>query len=121
MADGEHEVIASPEPPETVRSISVQLDGLDQVAPQFANLIHANNDRQVFQIVFSQLMPPLVLGPEDSEAFLQRGSISATVVARVVLTPLVLEQFIDVLRTQLARYQESQEDAASRPPASADG
>ena len=115
MPDGDRAHTESPESPEGVRSITVQLDGLEEVTPQFANIVHANNDRQAFQLVFSQLMPPVILGPEDREALFRQGAVSAKVVARIILTPLVLEQFIDVLRTQLGQYQESQEE----PPAGA--
>lgn len=95
------------EPEESV--ITVRLSGLEDIAPQYVNLVHANNDREIFQVIFSQVTPPIIMGPEDSAELVRRGTIPGKVIARVILTPTVLEQTIDVLQTQFRRYREAQE------------
>ena len=112
---------APTELPEGVRTITVDILGLEEVIPQFANIVHVNNDREVFQIVFSQLMPPMVLGPEDREELTKRGTVQAKVVARVIVTPLILEQMIDVLRTQFGVYQKLQEQLSAATAGPTDG
>lgn len=102
------------EPAEGIRSIKIELVGLDDVVPAFANLVHANNDSQSFQLIFSQLMPPLLFSPGDRQELFAQGAIPARVVARIVLTPQVLEQTIDVLRTQFERFQAAQAQLADR-------
>ena len=99
---------------EGIRSISIEIVGLDDVSPQFANLVHVNNDSQSFQLIFSQVMPPILFGPDDRRELFERGTVPAKVVARIVLTPKVMEQTIDVLRTQFERYQETLAQIADR-------
>ena len=56
-----------------VVTVRVEIIGLDEIPPQFVNLVHANTDGQVIQIVFSQLMPPIIMGSEDWDRRTERG------------------------------------------------
>jgi hypothetical protein len=91
----------------TAEIITIQLTGFDDVVPQFANIVHANNDSQVFQVTFSQVMPPIIMGPEDSQALMETKTLPGRVIARLIFTPASMEQVIDVLQTQLGRYRET--------------
>lgn len=98
--------------PDGAHTVIAKLVGLDEIVPQYVNIIHATNDQQVFQVVFSQVMPPLITGPEDAKMLLDRGTVPAQVVARLIFTPALIEQAIDVFQTQLARYREQQDVVA---------
>jgi hypothetical protein len=106
---------------EGAASLLVRLSGLEGVTPEYANIIHVNTDGQVFQVIFSQIMPPVILGEEDREELKQRGTISGKVIARLVLTPAVLAQAVDVMRGQLDLYQEQQASSAPAAPQATNG
>jgi hypothetical protein len=103
--DADRESTAEPEQ----GVVTIRLSGLEDVVPQFANVVHANNDREIFQLIFSQVTPPILLSAEDAEELARRGTISGRIIARIILTPTILEQTIDVLQTQLRRYRDTQD------------
>lgn len=84
---------------------TVQLFGLGDITPQFVNVVHANSDRDVFQVIFSQAMPPTITSPEDLRRLREEQIIPGKVIARLVFTPRVYEEMIDVLQTQLNNYR----------------
>lgn len=99
---------AGPEAEAVTVTLRAQLVDLEEAVPQYANVVHATNDAQVFQVVFSQAMPPIIMGPEDTQALMEQGTFPARVVGRFVFTPLMMEQLIEVLSQQLQRYREQQ-------------
>lgn len=90
-----------------VGPLRVLLAGVEDLVPQYVNIVHVNNDRDVFQVVFGQATPPLVTGQEDLERLRQDGTIPGKVITRLVLTPRVFEELISVLQEQFRTYQES--------------
>lgn len=93
--------------------LGVRLVGLDDLPAQYVNLISINFDQYAFQLVFAQAMQPVVTAPSDVEEMQSRGYVPATVMARLVLTPVMMEQTIDLLMGQLDRYRQQ---AAGRTP-----
>jgi hypothetical protein len=99
---------ANPEAEAVTLTLRAELVGLEDVVPQYANVVHATNDAQVFQVVFSQALAPIITAPEEGQALMEQGTIPARVVGRFVLPPLMMEQTIEVLSLQLRRYHEQQ-------------
>lgn len=87
--------------------LGVRLVGLEALPAQFVNMISTNFDQNAFQVVFAQAMQPLVTGPLDAEEIQERGYVPATVLARLVLTPLMMEQTVEILKAQLDRYRQA--------------
>jgi hypothetical protein len=101
--------------------VTVRLTGLEEVVPQYVNLVHANSDRDVFQVIFSTATPPVLLGPEDLRVLQETRTVPGKVVARLIFTPRVFEEMIDVLQTQLRNRQESLEQGDANPTEPANG
>lgn len=101
LGDLEHHTAEEP-----AITLPIRLLGLEDVEARYANLLHVNFDRAAFSVTFSQFMPPLLTGPEDARQLADQGYLPAKVVTRLVFTPLMVEQTIDLLRSQLDRYRE---------------
>lgn len=86
-------------------SLSIRLTDLDNVEAAYANLVQLNFDQAAFQVVFAQFLPPMVTGPDEARRLADRGYVPAKVVARMVFTPLMVEQTIELLQRQLDRYR----------------
>lgn len=93
--------------------LGVRLAGINDLPAQYVNLISINFDQAAFQVVFAQAMQPVVTVPADVEEVQSRGYVPATVMARLVLTPMMMEQTIEILRSQLDRYQQQTVDVTS--------
>ena len=100
--------------------VTVRLSGLEDVVPQYVNIVHANSDRDVFQVIFSTATPPVLLGPEDLRSLQETRTVPGKVIARLIFTPRVFEEMIDVLQTQLRNRQESLENVDSDPAVPSD-
>ncbi len=93
------------DPIEIGSNIGVRIAGVDDIPAHYVNLISSNFDQAAFQVVFAQLMPPIVMRPEDAEELTRRGFVEARALARVVLTPVMLEQTIQNLTAQLENFK----------------
>lgn len=105
-------------------SITIDLQGLDQIDLEYVNVIQMNQDPYAFQIAFARYVQPLTMRVEDTEAFrakvLQTG-IPAQAVCCLLVAPSVLRDMVDVLQQQLTLYEQQfgpipryQQEQASR-------
>lgn len=86
-------------------SLGVRLTGVENLIPHYVNLITSNFDSAAFQIVFGQVLPPVVTMPGQEEELALQGYIEGPAVARLIFTPTMLEQTIQNLTTQLENYR----------------
>lgn len=86
--------------------VSVRMVGFDQVPAQFATGMHVTTELGAVQLVFSQFLQPVVLSEADFAVYAAQGYVPSQVIARVIVTPPVLEDIIRVLQQQLARYRD---------------
>ena len=80
---------------------------MDEVLVQFATGMHVTNELGAFHLVFSRFTQPVFLTPADYEPYAKQGFVPADVVARVIVTPPVLEELIRVLQEQLERSRDA--------------
>jgi len=84
----------------------VRITGLEDLQPAYSNLVHVNFDSAAFQVVFSQLLQPVITSSNDAKELADRGYIGAQAVARLILTPQMLEETISILERQLNNFRE---------------
>lgn len=84
--------------------------GAEDTPIYFANLFVVQHEQKEFIITFGQYSPPLLLGsPEErQEAAKRMPYVPIKVVARVGLTPERMVELIEVLQTNLRKYQAKQ-------------
>ena len=92
--------------PQSGVQVTARVVGLDELTPQYVNILHVNNDPMAFQVVFSQYIPPLAFEPEEIKRITEQGFVEARPVARLIMTPMMVQQTIEVLTKQLAIYQD---------------
>ena len=101
--------------------VSVRLQDIESHRAEYANLIHCNFDRAAFQVVFAQFLQPLILSSEDAKELGERGFIPARPLTRLILTPQMVRETIELLQRQLANFEEqSQVDKPFDPEDHAD-
>ena len=88
-----------------VTNVEIRLANLDEVKPDYVNLVHVTIEPISFQLVFSRVMQPVVTTQEDRDRWQSAKTVDATVVARLIMDPVVAEQTIGVLRLQLEAFQ----------------
>lgn len=86
------------------REVQTRLANIDEVSPQYANLVHVNTDRLMFQVVFSRFLQPVVSTEADRERLQAADTLDAEVVARLLLSPEVVDQTIQLLQAFLNEY-----------------
>jgi hypothetical protein len=59
-----------------------------------------------FHLIFGHLSPPLLLGREESEL---PDSVKIKPVAKIVISPAGMKQFIEALNKNYAKYESQQE------------
>lgn len=96
----------------TSRLLPVQLQNLDCVEGRYVNLVNVNHDRASFQVIFSQFMQPVILSPLDAERLAEQNFVTANVVARLVFTPLMMEETIKLLQFELDNYHQDLQAAS---------
>ncbi len=84
--------------------VDLNLKGLDACPLFYANVLHLNHDANAFQLIFSQVLPPVITDDADRVRVTATG-IDANVLARVVLPPRVAMQLSELLSDQLERFQ----------------
>lgn len=97
------------------RQVQPRLVNIDDVTPQYANLVHVNTDELMFQVVFSRFLQPVVTTEEDRERLRTTDTLEAEVVARLLLPPEVVDQTIQLLHAFLTRYYVRNEEAEDGP------
>jgi hypothetical protein len=105
--------LASPANPGNERQgieIPLVIIGAEDVPIYFTNLFVVQHEEKEFIITFGQYSPPLLLGsPEEKqEAAKRMPYVPIKVIARVGLTPERMEELIEVLQTNLRKYQAKQ-------------
>lgn len=90
----------------TSRLLPIQLQNLDNVEGRYVNLVNVNHDRASFQVIFSQFMQPVILSPLDAERLAEQNFVPANVVAKLVFTPLMMEETIKLLQYELDNYHQ---------------
>ncbi len=81
----------------------------DEVTTKYAtNLVVQHTDHD-FTILFFEAQPPIIVGSTDERQKTLESvkSIRAHCVARIVITPARMEEFVRVLNDNLARYKAS--------------
>ena len=90
--------------------LPIRLSGLDDRDARYVNLLNVNFDRASFQIVFSQFLQPVVTSPHDARQLAAQGYVPAKVVARLIFTPLMMEETINLLQAQLDRFHQQRDE-----------
>ncbi len=76
--------------------VTVNLEGLDSVPAQFVNYFTVNHDGAMFQLYFSQVLPPPITDEATFERIKSTG-IRGHAVARLVVTPEIAEAILKAL------------------------
>ena len=93
-------------------SIPIRVIYDEGIPAQYANLLTVNFDRAAFQVIFSQAMQPVVLSDGDARRIVDAGYFRANLIARLIFTPLMVEQTINILQSQLDQFRQQQDDAS---------
>ncbi len=96
------------EPSETLkavltREIPLEYYGAADVVGIFADQAMVSHSAGVFTLFFFQTQLPLLATPEDLANSLQ--ALPARCVSRIVLTPILMQQFLGALNTNMERYK----------------
>jgi len=80
----------------------------DDLVSQYATNLVIQHTAHEFSISFFELRRPVILGsPEEQRALVERiDSIPAICVARIIVSPERMEQFINAMQENLQRYRE---------------
>lgn len=97
---------------EEERVVPVRLVGLDEEPARFANIVQVNSDPTTIQVLFAQWLQPALASPDQARHITERGYAIAHVQARLVLTPRMVEETIEVLTKQLEQFRSQ----AAQPP-----
>lgn len=110
--DGEERAVAEQQgsQPDAAQTgqVAVELVGIDEAQPEYVNIVQVNHDPFVFQMAFGRYLVPMLTRPGDSEALrerVERAGIPVEVVARLLVSPSVLVEMVNVLQDQLDAYQ----------------
>lgn len=82
----------------------------DAIEGHFSNLLHVNFDRTVFQVTFSQILFPTITAPDEARALNTQGYVPAKVLARLIFTPKMVEETIQLLQKQLDSFRSQNEE-----------
>lgn len=86
-----------------VIDVGLRIVDAESVPAQYVNVLSANHDSESFQIVFAQVMQPVATWSADVDDIRTRGYMEAQVVARLILTPGMMERTIEVLKIEMER------------------
>lgn len=95
------------------RTVEIRLTGLADIHVEFANIMHVNRDPQFFQLIFSQLFPPVITNRDEREHYDRLPVIESKVVGRVVIPVGVAEQIVEVLQHELNLHRKSLAELAA--------
>jgi len=99
--------------------LPIKYYGNEDVVGVFAEQVIVSHLGGVFTIYFYQMQVPPLLGQEGSTEFKVRAieelkQVPAKCVARVVLTPVLMEQFYKTIETNMERFKQKAEEAARK-------
>ena len=112
---GQGEPVATPDrdlPSASEQQLPIRLTNLDDYEARYVNLIHVNSDRASFQLTFSQFLQPVLATPDDAERLVSQGYVPAKVIARLLFTPLMMEETISLMQHELDQYYAEQRQTA---------
>jgi len=91
------------------RSIPVTWVGIDELAAVSANQFVSQFTKDLFLVTFGQLSPPVLLGTssEKEERLSELDFVAIRPVTRVALTHTGMRELVQVLQTNLQRYEDS--------------
>lgn len=85
------------------RAVQTRLANVAEVPAEYANTVHVNADRHLIQVVFSRFLQPMITTDEERDYYLGAETVDATVVARLLLPPEVVDQTVQLLQAFLDR------------------
>ena len=100
------------------RFAEIRLANLEDIDLEYANLVHATIEPLALQIVFSRLVQPVATTQAEREQWEAATTVDATVVARILMPPSVVEQTIALLQQQMERHRQQ---FAATPQGSTEG
>ncbi len=96
-------------PRPAVRQVSVKHVYPDDLTTSYASQIVVQHDPEVFVVSFFEAFPPLVLGSSEEikSGLANIKHVEAKCVARIVLTPTKMKEFVQIAQNNLQRYMKS--------------
>ncbi len=88
--------------------LQIRLTNLSDHEAKYVNVLHVNADRASFQVTFSQFLQPIVTTTHDRRELSEQGFVPARVIARLVFTPMMMEETISLLQQQLDQFRQNQ-------------
>jgi len=99
--------------PEQEQPKTVTFDGVEEVPLLYANafLLQGSDDPSVFILNVGQYATPIIAGTDEERAriFAMMPSLTARMLARLVLTPDKLRALADILRQVVERLDANQQ------------
>ena len=96
--------------------IPLYIVGADEVPIVFSNLMMVQHEQREFILTFCQFSPPLVLGSPEAQAQQVKSMpyVPVKVVSRVGLTPERMNELIEALKENYAKWQAKQQGGEER-------
>ena len=98
---------------ESPRPLAIRIGGITELPASYANLVHVNFDNDVLHVLFSQLTQPVITSPQDAQDLEATGYVEARCVARLILTPKMIEETLRILDASLSQFHERKELVAT--------
>jgi len=97
-----------PDEPEATFGLPIDWHIPDALIPRYATNIVVQHTEHEFVISFFEIPPPILLGSPDEQAAQARGltSVRAECLARIVVSPSRMPEFLDVLQGVFAAWHE---------------
>jgi hypothetical protein len=100
----ELEDIASVQEDEAEHPPPYRLAGLDQLAPEYVNVVHINYDPYAFHVAFARYTSPILVNDDDRQHFQHEGWI-ADVQSRLVIPPNAFRDLLRVMQGQVDQFE----------------
>jgi len=93
-------------PRPNVRQVPVKHVYPDELTTRYASQIVVQHDPEVFIVSFFEAIPPLVMGTsEEIKSGMENiKHVDAKCVARIVLTPGKMKEFVQIAKSNLDKY-----------------
>ncbi len=89
------------------KKIRILWDAGENIPSVFANQLYISHaGGKEFHLTFGHLTPPIVFGLEEDEI---PDSINVKPVAKIVVSPDVMEEFVNAMNENFQRFKESKE------------
>ena len=90
------------------KSVPIEWFVPDEVVTKYATNMVVQHSEHDFTLLFFEAQPPIIVGPTDQKqkALESVKSVTARCVARIVVAPARMKEFIRVLSENLTRYEE---------------